>query len=98
MKVVLFCGGLGTRLREHSETYSQADGQHRLSPPIIWHLMKYYSHHGCKQTSSSAWATGATSSSSTSSTTTNSLSNNFVLAKGGKGRSAVQQRYPGPGR
>ena len=26
MKVVLFCGGLGLRLREHSEVDPQADG------------------------------------------------------------------------
>lgn len=47
MKVVLFCGGLGTRLREHSETIPKP-----LVPigkrPIIWHLMKYYAHHGHK--------------------------------------------------
>ncbi len=47
MKVVLFCGGLGTRLREHSDTIPKP-----LVPigyrPIIWHLMKYYSHFGHK--------------------------------------------------
>jgi len=45
MKVVLFCGGLGTRLREHSETIPKplvAVG-HR---PILWHLMRYYAHYG----------------------------------------------------
>ena len=45
MKVVLFCGGLGTRLREYSETIPKP-----LVPigyrPIIWTLMKYYSHFG----------------------------------------------------
>jgi glucose-1-phosphate cytidylyltransferase len=45
MKVVLFCGGLGTRLREHSDTTPKA-----LVPvgyrPIIWHLMRYYAHFG----------------------------------------------------
>jgi glucose-1-phosphate cytidylyltransferase len=47
VKVVLFCGGLGTRLREHSETVPKPlvpVGQH----PVIWHLMKYYAHHGHK--------------------------------------------------
>ena len=45
MKVVLFCGGLGTRLREHSETVPKpmVDIGYR---PILWHLMKYYSHFG----------------------------------------------------
>lgn len=45
MKVVLFCGGLGTRLREYSETIPKpmVDIGYR---PIIWHLMKYYAHYG----------------------------------------------------
>jgi glucose-1-phosphate cytidylyltransferase len=45
MKVVLFCGGLGTRLREHTETVPKPMvniGQR----PILWHLMKYYAHFG----------------------------------------------------
>lgn len=45
MKVVLFCGGLGTRLREHSDTIPKplvCIGYR----PIIWHLMRYYSHYG----------------------------------------------------
>ena len=48
MKVVLFCGGLGTRLREYSDTIPKP-----LVPvgdrPIIWHLMKYYAHYGHKE-------------------------------------------------
>jgi len=48
MKVVLFCGGLGTRLREHSDTIPKPlvnIGRR----PIIWHLMKYYAHYGHKE-------------------------------------------------
>jgi glucose-1-phosphate cytidylyltransferase len=48
MKVVLFCGGLGTRMREHSETIPKplaAIGPH----PIIWHLMRYYAHFGHRE-------------------------------------------------
>jgi glucose-1-phosphate cytidylyltransferase len=45
MKVVLFCGGLGMRLREYSENVPKP-----MVPigyrPIIWHLMKYYAHFG----------------------------------------------------
>jgi glucose-1-phosphate cytidylyltransferase len=45
VKVVLFCGGLGTRLREHSETIPKP-----LVPigyqPMLWYLMKYYAHYG----------------------------------------------------
>jgi glucose-1-phosphate cytidylyltransferase len=47
MKVVLFCGGLGLRLREFSE--------HIPKPminigyrPILWHIMKYYAYYGHK--------------------------------------------------
>jgi glucose-1-phosphate cytidylyltransferase len=47
MKVVLFCGGLGTRLREHSDTVPKplVNIGHR---PIVWHLMRYYAHFGHK--------------------------------------------------
>jgi glucose-1-phosphate cytidylyltransferase len=45
MKVVLFCGGLGTRLRDYSENVPKP-----LVPigyrPILWHVMKYYAHYG----------------------------------------------------
>jgi NDP-sugar pyrophosphorylase family protein len=45
MKVVIFCGGLGLRLREYSENVPKPlvpIGDH----PIMWHLMKYYAHYG----------------------------------------------------
>jgi len=47
MKVVLFCGGLGTRLREHSDTIPKplVGIGYR---PILWHLMRYYAHFGHK--------------------------------------------------
>ncbi|MGH8264682.1 MAG: sugar phosphate nucleotidyltransferase [Steroidobacterales bacterium] len=47
MKVVLFCGGLGTRLREHSDTIPKALVNIGYRP-LIWHLMRYYSHFGHK--------------------------------------------------
>jgi glucose-1-phosphate cytidylyltransferase len=47
MKVVLFCGGLGTRIREYSDAIPKPmiDLNGR---PILWHLMKYYAHFGHK--------------------------------------------------
>lgn len=48
MKVVLFCGGLGTRLREHSTTIPKPLVSIGVRP-IIWHLMKYYAHFGHKE-------------------------------------------------
>jgi glucose-1-phosphate cytidylyltransferase len=47
MKVVLFCGGLGTRLREHSDTIPKSLVTVGVRP-IIWHLMRYYAHYGHK--------------------------------------------------
>ena len=47
MKVVLFCGGLGTRLREYSDTIPKPL-VNIGNRPIMWHLMKYYAHHGHK--------------------------------------------------
>ena len=48
MKVVLFCGGLGMRLREHSESMPKP-----MVPigyrPVVWHVMKYYAHYGHKE-------------------------------------------------
>jgi glucose-1-phosphate cytidylyltransferase len=45
MKVVLFCGGRGLRLREHSEAIPKP-----MVPigyrPILWHVMRYYAHYG----------------------------------------------------
>jgi len=45
MKVVIFCGGYGTRLREHSETMPKPLVEIGYRP-ILWHLMKYYAHFG----------------------------------------------------
>jgi glucose-1-phosphate cytidylyltransferase len=47
VKVVLFCGGLGLRLREHNDSTPKP-----MIPvgyrPILWHVMKYYAHWGFK--------------------------------------------------
>jgi len=45
MKVVLFCGGLGMRLRDYSENVPKPLVKIGARP-ILWHLMKYYSHFG----------------------------------------------------
>jgi glucose-1-phosphate cytidylyltransferase len=45
MKVVLFCGGLGLRLRDYADHIPKP-----MVPigyrPILWHVMKYYAHFG----------------------------------------------------
>ncbi len=43
MKVVLFCGGLGLRLRDHSERLPKPMVRIGFRP-ILWHVMKYYAH------------------------------------------------------
>jgi glucose-1-phosphate cytidylyltransferase len=45
LKVVLLCGGMGTRLREETEVRPKPmiEIGHR---PILWHIMKIYSHYG----------------------------------------------------
>ena len=47
MKVVLFCGGLGMRLREYSETIPKpmVTVGHR---PILWNVMRFYAYYGHK--------------------------------------------------
>jgi glucose-1-phosphate cytidylyltransferase len=45
MKVVIFCGGQGLRMREASEVFPKP-----MVPigsrPVLWHVMKYYAHFG----------------------------------------------------
>lgn len=45
MKVVLFCGGLGMRIREASEKIPKPMVEVG-DRPILWHIMKYYAHFG----------------------------------------------------
>jgi glucose-1-phosphate cytidylyltransferase len=47
MKVVLFCGGLGMRVREAGESTPKPI-VHVGDRPILWHVMKYYAHFGHK--------------------------------------------------
>lgn len=47
MKIVILCGGRGTRLKEETEVRPkplvEIGGR-----PILWHIMKIYAHHGFK--------------------------------------------------
>lgn len=47
MKVVLFCGGAGMRLRGYADDVPKPMVQIG-NRPILWHLMKYYAHFGHK--------------------------------------------------
>lgn len=48
MKVVLFCGGQGLRLRDYSENIPKPLVTIGYRP-IMWYLMKYYAHYGHKE-------------------------------------------------
>jgi glucose-1-phosphate cytidylyltransferase len=82
MKVVLFAGGLGTRLRDHDEKFPKPMVSIGYRP-IMWHLMKYYAYYGhtdfivClgyKADVIKQYFLGYDEC----------LSNNFVMAQGGK--------------
>jgi glucose-1-phosphate cytidylyltransferase len=45
MKVVILCGGKGTRLREETE-FKPKPLVNVGGSPILWHIMKIYSHYG----------------------------------------------------
>src|ERR1044071_8485354 len=82
MKVVLFCGGLGMRLREYSE--------HIPKPmvnigyrPILWHVMKYYASYGHKEFIL-CLGFGADIIKRYFLNYSECLSNDFVLSQGGK--------------
>ncbi len=48
MDVVILCGGMGTRLSEETETKPKPMVEIG-GMPILWHIMKYYSHYGFKK-------------------------------------------------
>jgi len=47
MKVVVLCGGLGTRLREETE-FRPKPMVEIGGRPILWHIMKMYAHYGMR--------------------------------------------------
>jgi glucose-1-phosphate cytidylyltransferase len=44
MKVVLFCGGYGMRMRNSSDDAVPKPMQMVGPRPLIWHVMRYYAH------------------------------------------------------
>ncbi|MCE5262714.1 MAG: glucose-1-phosphate cytidylyltransferase [Deltaproteobacteria bacterium] len=48
MKVVILCGGAGTRLREETE-FRPKPMVNIGDRPILWHIMKYYAQFGCRE-------------------------------------------------
>jgi glucose-1-phosphate cytidylyltransferase len=48
MKVVILCGGLGTRLREETE-FRPKPLVEIGARPVLWHIMKTYAHYGFQE-------------------------------------------------
>ena len=82
MKVVLFCGGLGMRLREFSETIPKPMVNIGYRP-ILWHIMKYYAHYGHKDFIL-CLGYGADYIKNYFLNYNECISNDFVLSQGGK--------------
>ena len=82
MKVVLFCGGLGMRLREYSEIIPKPMITIGYRP-ILWHVMKYYAHYGHREFIL-CLGYGADVIKNYFLNYSEYLSNDFVLSKGGK--------------
>lgn len=49
MKVVLFCGGYGMRMRTAESDVIPKPLQMVGPRPLLWHVMQYYAHHGHKE-------------------------------------------------
>ena len=82
MKVVLFCGGMGLRIREAGDNIPKpmvALGYR----PLIWHVMKYYAHFGHKDFILCLGYRGDVVKNYFL-TYNECLSNDFVLSDGGK--------------
>jgi glucose-1-phosphate cytidylyltransferase len=82
MKVVLFCGGFGMRLKEFSETIPKPLVKIGYRP-ILWHVMKYYAHYGQKDFIL-CLGYKADAIKDYFLNYNECLTNNFVLAEGGK--------------
>ena len=82
MKVVLFCGGLGMRIREYPEPVPKPMITIGYRP-ILWHVMKYYAHFGHKDFIL-CLGYKADAVKNYFLNYDECLSNNFVLSNGGK--------------
>ena len=82
MKVVLFCGGLGLRMRE-----SEGSLPKPMMPighrPVLWHVMRYYAHFGHNEFIL-CLGHGAKSVKEYFLNYEETASNDFVLSKGGE--------------
>jgi len=88
MKVVLFCGGQGMRLREFSESIPKPMVSIGYRP-VLWHVMKYYAHYGHKDFILCLGYRGDTIKNYFLNYN-EALSNDFVLTQGGRSIELLQ--------
>ena len=82
MKVVLFCGGLGMRIREAGDSVPKPMVTIGYRP-ILWHIMKYYAHFGHNEFIL-CLGHGGDAIKNYFLNYSECLSNDFVLSEGGK--------------
>jgi len=82
MKVVLFCGGLGMRIRDYSERIPKPMINIGYRP-ILWHVMRYYAYYGHRDFIL-CLGYGADVVKNYFLNYSECLSNDFVLSQGGK--------------
>lgn len=82
MKVVIFCGGAGLRLRGYADDVPKPMVQIGTRP-VLWHLMKYYAHFGHKDFILCLGYLGS-SIKNYFLNYDEAVSNNFVWSQGGK--------------
>ena len=92
MKVVIFCGGQGLRMREASDVVPKP-----MVPignrPVLWHVMKYYAHFGftdfvlCLGYKAEVIKQFFL-------TYNEAMANDFVLSEGGREGPPAQDRHP----
>jgi glucose-1-phosphate cytidylyltransferase len=49
MKVVIFCGGLGMRMRSNTDALLPKPMMPVGTRPVLWHIMRYYAHFGHRE-------------------------------------------------
>jgi len=88
MKVVLFCGGYGLRMRTHTES-APKPMMTIGDRPVLWHIMRYYAHFGHTEFIL-CLGYGAQSVKEYFLRYDETQSNDFVMSKGGQGIELLQ--------
>ena len=92
MKVVLFCGGLGMRMRDGSSTPRPKPMAMIGDRPLLWHVMRYYAHFGHTDFIL-CLGYGAAAVKDYFLHYDETHSNDFVLSKGGRAGRAARHRH-----